>query len=189
MSHPSRLRSRLALAAAAALGAAISGCAQGGDARELADSSAPAVASAAVTAQPPELADSAAAPALAEGSVGAATRDHRLTMAEMQTWSSVIKALKARARTDPNFKLTLAYPPASSLESQAQVAGENPALREALRSNGLSARDWVVVTAAYISASIAAQTDDPAHALAPDVNAENVAFLREHGPAINALQR
>ena len=178
MSLPSRLRPSLALV----LAALAAGACSRGDARPAADSSGGGPVLRVAPAPAPK-------PWLDSGSVGFAARHHRLTMTEMRQWSAVLKRLQARAAKDPSFKLRLGYSPDSSVASQARAVSETAGLREALEGSGLSSREWVVVTMAYIGAATTARSADTTRPVAPDVNPANVAFLRKNKDAISRLQK
>lgn len=146
----------------------------------------------------PAAGDTAAAGAVATGRIAATAEptandisNYELDMDRMRKYAKAIQGFSALATTDSAAAEAMA---SNANESTARMIAKlesSPAAMNVLRNAGLTPRDYVWITAAYLQAamSLAMLESNKAAKLPEGQNPQNLEFLREHKAEIDSLTR
>ncbi len=121
--------------------------------------------------------------------VGDAAFHHNLTLSEMDRWFGAVAALLKSHQHDSTYHLSLQFPVDSSITSQANRVNRS-ALAALPNALGMSAEDFVTVTAAYSAATLGKAIRDTSarHELPVNVNPRNVLFLEQNAAVLDSLK-
>ena len=123
----------------------------------------------------------------AEGTVGQAGYDYRLSMDAITKWYAVVRPLAQQAERDSTFHLKFDFPTDSSVESQIVVVRAVPLLRDAIARAGLSEREFIAVTAALGGARWYEGRKELFNEIPVNVHPSNLEFIRKHAVEIARL--
>ncbi len=138
----------------------------------------------------------AASPAATSAQAGEPTANdisnYTLDMDKMRKWANAMKGLAAVARTDSDA--AAAMEAGSDNESTAQTIARiesNPVGRNVLRQANLSARDYVMITAAYLQAGMTEGllSSNPQAKLPEGQNPKNVEFYKAHKTELEQMAK
>ena len=139
-----------------------------------------------------DTASSAATPIAAEREPTANDiADYRLDMDKMKKYSAAMKGLAALAKTDSAASGAMGT---HANETTAQTIARiesSPAAVRVLKDVGLTPRDFVWITAAWLQAAMtqAVLESSPQSKLPPGQNPQNVEFLRAHRAELEAMTK
>jgi len=118
--------------------------------------------------------------------------NYALDMDKMRKWANAIKGFTALAATDS--AVAEAMSAGSNNESMPQAIARiesSPAARNVLRQAGLSARDYMMITAAYLQAGMteALLSSNPQAKIPEGQNPQNVEFYKAHKAELEQMAK
>ena len=136
----------------------------------------------------------AGAPEVAPGAEPTANdiSNYELDMDKMRKYAGAIKGFTSMSREDSTVLAAMGS--GSANESTAQMIARieaSPVAMRILRDNGLTAKDYVWITAAYIQAAMTEGilSTNPDTKLPPGQSAQNVEFLKNNKAALETMLR
>jgi type IV pilus biogenesis protein CpaD/CtpE len=134
------------------------------------------------------------APAVASGAEPTANEisNYKLDMDKMRKYTGAIKSFSTMSAEDSTILAAMSS--GSANESTVQMISRiesSPVAMRILRENGLSAKDYVWITAAYIQAAMTEgmMASNPAAKLPEGQNPQNVDFLKANKAALETMMR
>lgn len=117
--------------------------------------------------------------------------NYRLDMDRMRRYAAAIRGFQDLSASDSAAAEAMST---GANESTAQMIAKlerNPVVMRVLRQNGLSARDYVWITAAWLQAAMTQGIleSDPAAKMPEGQNPQNVEFLKANRVAIEGIMR
>jgi hypothetical protein len=117
--------------------------------------------------------------------------NYKLDMDKMRKYSAAIRGFATIAKTDSSAADAMSSKAnESTVQMIAKLEG-NPTAMRVLNQAGLSARDYVWITAAWLQAAMThgAMEANPNAKLPEGQNPQNVQFIREHKAELEAMTR
>jgi hypothetical protein len=150
--------------------------------------------------------DSATADTTAAGAASAATAvassapagepsandvsNYDLNMDRMRKWVAAMKGFSAEAQRDSTAAAAIAMDAGASTAQMIAGLERNPIAKRVLRQAGLSARDYVWTTAAYMQAAMTAGVMEMPNAKAPEgMNMKNIEFVKAHNAELEKMMK
>jgi hypothetical protein len=145
-------------------------------------------------------ADTGAVANAPEGAVASATpagepsandvSNYELNMDRMRKWVAAMKGFAAEAKRDSTAASAMAMDQNASTAQLVANLERHPLAKRVLSQAGLSARDYVWTTAAYMQAAMTAGVMQMPGAKAPEgMNMKNVEFVKAHNAELEAMMR
>jgi hypothetical protein len=135
---------------------------------------------------------SAATPAAAPAGEPTANdvSNYELNMDRMRRWVAAMKGFAAEAERDSAAAEAMAMDQNASTAQLVARLESHPLAKRVLSQAGLSARDYVWTTAAYMQAAMTAGLMQMPNAKAPEgMNMKNVEFVKAHNAELEAMMR
>ena len=116
--------------------------------------------------------------------------NYELNMDRMRKWVAAMKGFAAEARRDSTAAEAMALDQNASTAQMIARLDTHPLAKRVLSQAGLSARDYVWTTAAYMQAAMTAGIMQMPNAKAPEgMNMKNVEFVKTHNAELEAMMR
>jgi len=117
--------------------------------------------------------------------------DYRLDMDKMQKYSRAMRGFAALAKTDSAAAQAMGTHANETTARTIARIESSPAAMRVLRETGLTAKDFVWITAAWLQAAMtqAVLESSPQSKLPAGQNPQNVEFLRAHRAELEAMTK
>jgi hypothetical protein len=116
--------------------------------------------------------------------------NYELNMDRMRKWVAAMKGFAAEAKRDSTAAAAMAMDQGASTAQMIAGLERNPLAHRVLRQAGLSARDYVWTTAAYMQAAMMAGVMQMPNAKAPEgMNMKNVEFMKAHNAELETMMK
>ena len=116
--------------------------------------------------------------------------NYELTMDRLRKWAAAVKGFQAASRSDSAAAAAMRMDQHATTAQMIASLENNPVAKRVLDQVGLSARDYVWTTAAYMQAAMMAGVMQMPNAKAPEgMNMRNVEFVRTHKTALDAMMK
>lgn len=117
--------------------------------------------------------------------------NYTLDMDKMTKYLNVMKDLAIASEKDSTVESTLSMDGNATLAQSIEKLDESPVARRALKSAGMSSRDYVMTGLAYLQAGMAAglMKSVPNYKIPAGQNMKNIDFVNAHGAEIEAKMK
>ena len=114
-----------------------------------------------------------------------------LTMDKMDKWMAVLRGFAKEVKNDSTLRDVGKVDANASTAASIQKLESNPVAQRVLSSAGMTARDYVMTTVAYIQASTTASLmkSQPGYKASAEQSTMNVDFLNQHGAELDAKMK
>lgn len=130
--------------------------------------------------------------AIGDDQLSREVQNYRLSMQRIEQFAQAVRNVRELTRTDADLRQRMEELGGQEDRSPMEVASamqQEPRLRSAIESAGLSVREYILVTLAFSQAAMAHefQRQGFMQELPPGIPPENVAFIREHEEQLRPL--
>lgn len=117
--------------------------------------------------------------------------NYPLDMDKMDKWMAVLRGFAMEAQNDSTLKDVGKINASASTSASIQRLESNPAAMKVLSSAGMSARDYIMTTAAYLQAEMTASLikSQPGYKVPAGQSMKNIDFLNQHGAELEAKMK
>jgi hypothetical protein len=138
----------------------------------------------------PPVATAETAPALVGEPTANDVSNYELSMDRMRKWIAAMKGFAAEAKRDSTAASAMQMDQNASTSQMIANLERHPLAKRVLSQAGLSARDYVWTTAAYMQAAMTAGVMQMPGAKAPEgMNMKNVEFVKAHNAELETMMR
>ena len=118
-----------------------------------------------------------------------AIHDYVLTMDKIKKYAEASKRLEAAAKSDPAMAVEMKKIEDADVYSvdKAAMMEKSPHVAAALKSNNITARDFVLTPMTAFTAAIGIAAEDAKKEPPAFINPENIKFMREHKAELEKL--
>jgi hypothetical protein len=116
--------------------------------------------------------------------------NYELNMDRMRKWVAAMKGFAAESKRDSTAAAAMAMDQGASTAQMIARLETHPLAKRVLSQAGLSARDYVWTTAAYLQAAMMAGVMQMPNAKAPEgMNMKNVEFVKTHNAELETMMK
>ncbi|MGH9419255.1 MAG: hypothetical protein ACRD3J_04715 [Thermoanaerobaculia bacterium] len=117
--------------------------------------------------------------------------NYTLDMDKMNRWINTMKAIGSEVKKDTTVAAAVSMDDDKSVDQSVAKLEANPGARRALASSGMSAREFVMTSLAYVQAAMTAgmMTSVPNYKVPAGQNMQNVEFYKQHGEFFSKAMR